>query len=116
MMTEKPDAPDFGEFELMEALASADVLITDYSSIIFEYSLLSHPMLFYVPDMDSYVEERGFYYGYEDFVPGKYAERYKMCARRLKKRISMRRLCACLKLSSLTVLTDTRQSELRSLY
>ncbi len=71
MMTEKPDAPDFGEFELMEALASADVLITDYSSIIFEYSLLSRPMLFYVPDMDSYVEERGFYYGYEDFVPGK---------------------------------------------
>lgn len=71
MMTEKPQAPDFGRFELMEALAAADILITDYSSIIFEYSLLSRPMLFYVPDMDSYVEERGFYYGYEDFVPGK---------------------------------------------
>lgn len=70
MMTEKPDAPDFGKFSLMAALAAADLLITDYSSIIFEYSLLSRPMLFYVPDMDSYVEERGFYYGYEDFVPG----------------------------------------------
>lgn len=57
--------------DLMEALAAADILITDYSSIIFEYSLLDRPMIFLAPDAGAYEDERGFYFGYEGFVPGR---------------------------------------------
>ena len=52
-------------------LCAADVLITDYSSIIFEYALLNRPMIFYAYDLDEYTAERDFFYKYEDFVPGK---------------------------------------------
>lgn len=52
-------------------LAAADILVTDYSSIIFEYSLLNRPIVFFAYDLDSYTnEQRDFYYKYEDFVPG----------------------------------------------
>jgi len=48
-----------------------DLLFTDYSSIIFETSLLNVPMLFYAYDLDEYIDSRDFYYEYETFVPGK---------------------------------------------
>ena len=56
------------------ALCCADVVITDYSSLIFEYALLSRPMIFYAYDLDEYEKERGFYYDYRSFVPGKIAK------------------------------------------
>lgn len=49
-------------------LAVADVVITDYSSVIFDASLLDKPVLFYCPDYDSY--EREFYLDYEKDLPG----------------------------------------------
>ena len=53
-----------------ELLMVADICITDYSSIVFEYSLLQRPMLFFAYDLEDYYDERGFYYPYEEFVPG----------------------------------------------
>jgi CDP-ribitol ribitolphosphotransferase len=53
-----------------ELLAAADLLVTDYSSIIFEYSLLVRPMLFFAPDREAYERERGVYFEYESWVPG----------------------------------------------
>ncbi|MDE5863211.1 MAG: CDP-glycerol glycerophosphotransferase family protein [Lachnospiraceae bacterium] len=53
-----------------ELLMVADICITDYSSIVFEYSLLQKPMLFFAYDLEDYYDERGFYYPYEEFVPG----------------------------------------------
>lgn len=53
-----------------ELLMMADICITDYSSIVFEYSLLLRPMLFFAYDLEDYYDERGFYYPYEEFVPG----------------------------------------------
>ena len=47
-----------------------DVLIADYSSLIFEYSLFERPMLFYAYDLDDYNDWRGFYYDYHDLTPG----------------------------------------------
>lgn len=48
----------------------ADVLITDYSSVFFDYSILKRPILFYMYDLDSYRNEiRGFYISLED-LPG----------------------------------------------
>lgn len=49
-------------------LCIADVVITDYSSIIFDASLLDAPMVFYCPDYDDY--ERDFYLDYENDLPG----------------------------------------------
>ena len=57
-----------------EALCAADVLITDYSSMIFEYSLLERPVILYAYDLDSYIKERNFYFPYKEFAPGPVAE------------------------------------------
>ena len=52
-------------------LAVADCLITDYSSIIFEYCLLRRPMIFYAYDLAEFQQEgRNFYEDYESLVPG----------------------------------------------
>lgn len=50
----------------------SDALITDYSSIIFEYILLDRPMYFYAYDLKLFEDDdRGFYENYEEYVPGK---------------------------------------------
>lgn len=53
-----------------DALCAADMVISDYSSLIFDYSLLERPMIFYAYDLEEYEEGRSFYYPYRDFVPG----------------------------------------------
>lgn len=48
----------------------SDLLITDYSSVFFDYSILRRPMLFYMFDLDDYDENiRGFYIDIND-LPG----------------------------------------------
>lgn len=52
-------------------LAVSERLVTDYSSIIFEYCLLDREMLFYAYDYENFQKEgRDFYERYPDFVPG----------------------------------------------
>ena len=52
-------------------LSVASLLVTDYSSIVFEYALLKRPMVFYAYDLEDFQENgRNFYEPYEDFVPG----------------------------------------------
>ena len=58
------------ELTTEELIAAADICITDYSSIIFDFSLLKKPILFFAYDLEEYYDERGFYYPYETFVPG----------------------------------------------
>ncbi|MDI6099762.1 bifunctional glycosyltransferase family 2 protein/CDP-glycerol:glycerophosphate glycerophosphotransferase [Actinoplanes sp. NEAU-A12] len=49
----------------------ADALITDYSSLMFDYSLLNRPMIFHVPDYDDYVgSSRGSYFDLGSTAPG----------------------------------------------
>lgn len=62
-----------------ELLCISDICISDYSSLVFEYSLFEKPMLFYAFDLDDYYDWRGFYYDYKDFVPGPiYSENQEM--------------------------------------
>lgn len=56
--------------EINDLLLVTDVLITDYSSVCFEFALLNKPMLFFAFDVEKYIEERDFYYNYFDFIPG----------------------------------------------
>lgn len=53
-----------------DLLHCADVLITDYSSIIYEYSLLERPMIFYAYDLDMYAATRGMHRDYRATAPG----------------------------------------------
>ena len=57
-----------------ELLFLTDLLITDYSSSIFEAALLRIPMVFYVFDKEAYLEERDIYGDFDQFVPGKQAK------------------------------------------
>lgn len=52
------------------ALCGSDMLITDYSTILFQYSLLTRPIIFYAFDFEQYTRRRPLFYDYETFVPG----------------------------------------------
>lgn len=52
-------------------LLAADALITDYSSVMFDFSVTGKPMYFLVPDMEHYRGElRGFYFDLAAHAPG----------------------------------------------
>lgn len=57
--------------EINDLLFVSDLVITDYSSLIFEASLLDLPMLFYVYDLVEYTRDRDFYFDFGPTVPGK---------------------------------------------
>ena len=58
------------KMEIEELLMVSDVCISDYSSLVFEYSLMRRPMLFFAYDLEDYFDWRGFYYPYEELAPG----------------------------------------------
>ncbi|MCR5101165.1 MAG: CDP-glycerol glycerophosphotransferase family protein [Butyrivibrio sp.] len=55
---------------IADLLIASDICITDYSSIIFEYSLMEKPLIFLAYDLDSYYDNRGFFYDYNEMTPG----------------------------------------------
>jgi teichoic acid ribitol-phosphate primase len=59
-----------GNFTIQELLSLADILITDYSTVFFDYSLLVRPIAFFADDLEEYIGERDFYYDYESLIPG----------------------------------------------
>lgn len=58
------------ELSIDVLLSVADACISDYSSLVFEYSLFEKPLIFFAFDKDEYDDWRGFYYDYEDMTPG----------------------------------------------
>lgn len=53
----------------------SDLLITDYSSVFFDYSILNRPIIFYMYDLEKYRDQlRGFYFDIEKEAPGPIAE------------------------------------------
>ena len=58
-------------YPIENLLCAADVVVSDYSSLIFEYALSEKPMIFYAYDLEEYEKGRAFYYDYKSFVPGK---------------------------------------------
>jgi CDP-glycerol glycerophosphotransferase (TagB/SpsB family) len=57
--------------DIYPILPLTDCLITDYSSIFFDYMLLEKEIVFYIPDFDKYRNSlRGFYFDYEQITIG----------------------------------------------
>jgi CDP-ribitol ribitolphosphotransferase len=58
-------------FDIYELLGAADALLTDYSSVYFDFLLLDRPILFCPVDLEAYRRDRGFVLEpYESWTPG----------------------------------------------
>lgn len=64
-------AADFSDaMTIEELLCVTDICISDYSSLVFEFSLFEKPMIFFSYDLSEYFDWRGFYYDYYELAPG----------------------------------------------
>ncbi|MFE1956131.1 CDP-glycerol glycerophosphotransferase family protein [Streptomyces sp. NPDC059524] len=63
---------DVSEYpDIADLYLAADLLITDYSSVMFDYAHLGRPMLFFTYDLEHYRDTlRGFYFDFEADAPG----------------------------------------------
>ncbi len=65
-----------GECDIYPILRYADVLVTDYSSVYFDFLALDRPVVFYAYDRDEYEETRGFYFDYDEIAAGSVASTF----------------------------------------
>ncbi|MEU6084012.1 CDP-glycerol glycerophosphotransferase family protein [Streptomyces sp. NPDC047108] len=57
--------------DIADLYLAADMMITDYSSVMFDYAHLKRPMLFFTYDLEHYRDKlRGFYFDFENDAPG----------------------------------------------
>lgn len=79
-LTERPSCSDrnasrlyefTAKYDINDLLLVTDLVITDYSSVIFEASIVNVPMLFFAFDLNEYSRDRDFYCNFASFVPGK---------------------------------------------
>ena len=56
--------------EVNDLLFVADILVTDYSSVIFDYALLNKPIIYFMYDIEQYEGGRGLYYELEEYLYG----------------------------------------------
>lgn len=57
--------------DINDVILAADVVVTDYSSLMFDAAVARVPMLFFVPDLEEYRDrERGFTFDFERAAPG----------------------------------------------
>ncbi len=64
--SERIIAFDANSVDVMDEIVSADCLITDYSSLAYDFTFLGKPLLLYQPDIDIYMQKREFYCSLED--------------------------------------------------
>lgn len=55
--------------QLEDLMVVSDMLISDYSSTFFDYSIMHKPMLCFCYDYDKYAKERGMYFDIRDYLP-----------------------------------------------
>ena len=63
------DASDYPAVN--DLMIVSDMLITDYSAIAFDYSVLCKPIFIYAYDYETYLAERGTYFDIDDRYPNK---------------------------------------------
>lgn len=85
----KQNSPDFSKYkdfifdfsnyrDINDLLIVCDLLITDYSSMIFDYALLNKPIIYFTYDLDDYTKYggRGLYFDFNEYVYGTVAKNY----------------------------------------
>lgn len=68
------ELPD--DYDLYPSLGDVDVLITDYSSIYFDYLFVDRPIVFYAYDREAYEADPGLYFDYDAVTPGPTPENF----------------------------------------
>lgn len=64
-----------GKYDAQDLMLAADVLITDYSSMMFDYANLGRPTVFYAYDLSAYSDDiRGMYFDLREHAPGPVVE------------------------------------------
>lgn len=63
------------EAHIEDILAVSDIVITDYSSISYDYSITGRPIVYYLPDLKDYGSERGMYPSFDDHLRSGYIAR-----------------------------------------
>lgn len=59
-----------GSVDAYDILPACDMLVTDYSSIAYDFLLLGRPIVHFVPDLDRYIEHRNVYFTIEEMAAG----------------------------------------------
>ena len=63
------------DWDIQELYLISDMMITDYSSVMFDYSILKRPMIFFTYDLENYKNKlRDFYFDMFEEVPGPICE------------------------------------------
>lgn len=76
---------DFSEYpEINHLLSVADILISDYSATIFDYSILERPIICFGYDYDEYTTDRGFYVDLEKELPSGVIESQNLVIEKIK--------------------------------
>lgn len=70
VLEDQPNVIIISKYSINEWMLIADAFITDYSSSIFDFSLLERPFAHFVPDIDDYKMNRGFYQDIEKISDG----------------------------------------------
>lgn len=70
--------------EVNDLMIASDILITDYSAIAFDYSILCRPLLVYAYDYDTYLVERGTYFEMDEKYPNKVCKTEKELFKRIR--------------------------------
>ncbi len=72
-------------FDIAELYLVSDILVTDYSSVMFDYSILRRPMIFFTYDLEEYKDTlRGFYFDFIKEAPGPFALTTKQLVRAIQ--------------------------------
>jgi len=75
--------------DIYPLLKETDILITDYSSVYFDYLLLGRPIIFAPFDLEDYIQrDREFYYDYDTVTPGPKAKNWPDVLKLIEKVIS----------------------------
>ena len=74
------------DYDMAELLAVSDLLITDYSSCMFDFVITNRPVIYFIPDKEAYNEDmRGFYFPMATQMPGELATTQAELVQLLKK-------------------------------
>lgn len=76
------DFSDYGDVN--DLLIACDIMVTDYSSIIFDYFPLNKPIVYFAYDKDEYAGDRGLYFSFDEYVYGDVVENVDQLVKAIK--------------------------------